>query len=376
MSTWIFEGQFAVILFVALSPLALAPLVFLHYRRYGRLAGWQALVTAAMFLYVCGILAFTLFPLPEASDQFCDARSGLSYWQLVPFASVGDVLDQVRSTGVLATLTSGVFLQVAFNVILLVPLGVLAAYRYGAGLGRTVLIGLGVSLAIELTQGTAIWGIYDCPYRLADVDDLMTNTAGAALGWFVGRALLGRLPDPDPPRVDDTGPPTVGRRVLAGALDLIIYAVVGVIVQIPIVLGALAVGGADVLDQPWLDVTLLAVGNVAVGVALFLVVPLARRDRATLGQVATWLVETSRPTSGDRPRPASRSQVLVRFAVRWAPVLAASMVDLALPVLGLVVVAEAITVARSSDHRSLSGVASNTTTTTRPAADLPSRSSG
>jgi glycopeptide antibiotics resistance protein len=78
-------------------------------------------------------------------------------------------------------LTTVTFLQVALNVLLLVPLGMLLAYRYKRSFGITVLAGQGVSLLIEVTQGTGVFGIFDCPYRLADIDDLIANTTGAAL---------------------------------------------------------------------------------------------------------------------------------------------------------------------------------------------------
>jgi uncharacterized RDD family membrane protein YckC len=47
----------------------------------------------------------------------------------------------------------------------------------------TTVAGFGLSLAFELTQLTGIWGIYAVRYRTFDVDDLIANTAGAALGW-------------------------------------------------------------------------------------------------------------------------------------------------------------------------------------------------
>jgi glycopeptide antibiotics resistance protein len=67
--------------------------------------------------------------------------------------------------------------NVAGNVALFAPLGVLlpawhAALRRG---WRVVALALGVSLAIELAQ-------YASGRRVADVDDVLLNTAGAALG--------------------------------------------------------------------------------------------------------------------------------------------------------------------------------------------------
>jgi len=64
------------------------------------------------------------------------------------------------------------------NFFVFVPFGLLLAvvgWRILAVLGAA----LAVSLAIEITQYVTNWG------RTADVNDLITNVAGAALGWFV-----------------------------------------------------------------------------------------------------------------------------------------------------------------------------------------------
>lgn len=64
------------------------------------------------------------------------------------------------------------------NFFVFVPLGMLLAiigWKMLAVLGA----GLAVSLAIEITQYLTDWG------RTADINDLITNVAGVALGWFV-----------------------------------------------------------------------------------------------------------------------------------------------------------------------------------------------
>ncbi len=38
------------------------------------------------------------------------------------------------------------------------------------------------------------WGIYECAYRLADVDDLITNTLGALIGALIAPLVLWFMP--------------------------------------------------------------------------------------------------------------------------------------------------------------------------------------
>ncbi len=86
------------------------------------------------------------------------------------------------------------------------------------------LVGFATSLLIETTQGTGVWGLYACPFRLFDVDDLLTNTVGALVGSLLSvlfvdrRRRQVRLPD----RV------ALGRRWMGMLCDLVmLYPVSG-----------------------------------------------------------------------------------------------------------------------------------------------------
>lgn len=44
------------------------------------------------------------------------------------------------------------------------------------------------------TQLTGIYGIYNCPYRIFDVDDLILNSTGALFGFVIAPVLLALFP--------------------------------------------------------------------------------------------------------------------------------------------------------------------------------------
>ncbi len=74
------------------------------------------------------------------------------------------------------------------NVLLFIPLGfgLTVLWKRYRSFFRTTLFGFGFSLAIELMQMFT--------RRATDVNDLMTNTLGAGLGWCLGRLLLRCFP--------------------------------------------------------------------------------------------------------------------------------------------------------------------------------------
>lgn len=68
------------------------------------------------------------------------------------------------------------------NILLFLPFG--AALRWlGARLPSTILLGFLLSLAVELLQRFVI------PGREGELQDLITNTIGAMLGWLLARML-------------------------------------------------------------------------------------------------------------------------------------------------------------------------------------------
>jgi glycopeptide antibiotics resistance protein len=205
-------------------------------------------------MYATGVIAFVFFPFPDAGVSNCIAGEARLHAQLVPFNSFESILEVWRNTGFPGVLTTVTFLQVALNVLLLVPLGMLLAYRYKRSFGITVLAGLGVSLLIEVTQGAGVFGIFDCPYRLADIDDLIANTTGAAIGWIIATIIIGWLPDPTPPPYPDLGPPRIMRRLFAGALDVLTLVLVGIVVRGTILIVFRPT--ADTLEEFWFNTTL------------------------------------------------------------------------------------------------------------------------
>jgi glycopeptide antibiotics resistance protein len=145
--------------------------------------------------YVAFVLAVTLLPIQWSSElaRWPDNRRA----QLVPVAPVvtGVLSDQHRLLSIA---------QVGGNLLLFLPAGLLLPLVVGwldRG-SRVVLAALGGSVAIELYQ-LRMPGI-----RRADVNDVLANTLGAALGWLAlrmvdrwlaagGRPTLRRLARPD-----------------------------------------------------------------------------------------------------------------------------------------------------------------------------------
>lgn len=209
--------------FVGIGLLVLVPLVSLHYWRFGRVEPRRAFVLYGLLAYGLVALALIFLPFPDDPARVCQGEQMLS---TVPFQWWTDMNNNMAAngrSGVLAMVQSQAFQQQLFNVALFVPLGVVLRKAYGKGPLAVIAIALGLSLAVEVVQYTGNFGYYACPYRIADVDDLISNTFGGLLGWMVGPAALvvPRVPGSDESSAP-LGTVTVPRRLLGLVAELVL----------------------------------------------------------------------------------------------------------------------------------------------------------
>ncbi|KAB1647335.1 VanZ family protein [Pseudoclavibacter sp. CFCC 14310] len=174
----------AVVLGTLVAFVLFVPFVIVSYRRRGSADGWWVggwLITA---VYLAALVCYTLLPLPSSGQYVCRGVQ----------LSLGHDLRHLLASGpsVGGLMRSMVVWQLALNVALFVPLGVLLRVRHSAGVVVAAIGGLGVSLLIELTQLTGVWGLYPCAYRVFDVDDLTTNTLGAIIGSLAAIPFISR----------------------------------------------------------------------------------------------------------------------------------------------------------------------------------------
>ncbi|MDR2373213.1 MAG: VanZ family protein [Bifidobacteriaceae bacterium] len=205
-------------LFIAI--VVFAPFVALAYRRYKRLTWRYVLGWIAALVYFMAIWAYTLLPFPDPDTVRCAPA------QLTPLFSIHDAMRYPHSSAG-QLLHNPVIAQMALNVLLFVPLGFFVRLLWRRGVLVTLAAGAGLSLFVELTQLTGVWGLYPCAYRVFDVDDLMTNTSGALVGAALALALpRGWLtPQAQPP--GEPAPVTAGRRLVAMVCDLVTVLVIG-----------------------------------------------------------------------------------------------------------------------------------------------------
>lgn len=190
MDTYILPIKTAFLTFPILAFLVTLPFLIYQYRKYKYVNKIRSFILYSFLLYMLVSFYLVILPLPTTRDTCSIMGKGIQYFQLEPFNFIKDIGSRTQiivnsPSSYIKLLNESVFFQAAFNGILLLPLGIYLRYYFKKGLIETVVTTFLVSLLFEITQITGLYGIYNCPYRVFDVDDLILNTFGGLLGFIL-----------------------------------------------------------------------------------------------------------------------------------------------------------------------------------------------
>jgi glycopeptide antibiotics resistance protein len=112
-------------------------------------------------------------------------------WNLIPGRTIAHELGEFQAqTRVMAV-------QLFGNVGFFIPIGLLLplGWHWAERLGRTLLVGLAMTVSIELAQLVMTYTLPVAP-RWADIDDVVLNLLGVLIGWGIWRLAFA------PPRAE------------------------------------------------------------------------------------------------------------------------------------------------------------------------------
>lgn len=137
------------------------------------------------FSYVVGVVAVTLFPLPIQSELIQHRREAGSYISnnYIPFKTIVETIGSGSIRGTIRALGG--------NLVLLMPLGIFLPLfgKQFMILNKVTLLAIAISIGIESAQFT-ISSLLGFSYRMTNIDDVILNTLGAAVGFIIFMPLL------------------------------------------------------------------------------------------------------------------------------------------------------------------------------------------
>jgi vanZ/RDD domain protein len=186
----------AILVFPALAFFITLPYMIINYRKYGSINKLRTLIVYSFILYLLAVYLLVVLPLPNRDSIHNSYKDMLN---LSPFSFIMDFIKDnpfvlSKPATWFRALKHPTFYVPAFNVLMLIPFGVYLRYYFKCSFKKTLLLTAMLSLFFELTQFSGLYFIYPGPYRLADIDDIIQNTAGGCIGYFLGRLAMHFLP--------------------------------------------------------------------------------------------------------------------------------------------------------------------------------------
>ncbi len=186
----------AVITFPFIAFLFTIPFILGQYHKYGSIHKWRVVIIYSFILYLITAYFMVILPLPSIEEV---SKLTTPSMNLIPFSFVENFLDNTsfvwnQPQTYLKALTEPCFYVVAFNIVLTIPFGMYLRYYYQCSLKKTIFLSFLLSLFFELTQLSGLYFIYPRSYRLFDVDDLILNTLGGVIGYFIMGLFSSFLP--------------------------------------------------------------------------------------------------------------------------------------------------------------------------------------
>ena len=236
MSLYLIPIQTALFVFPILAVILTIPYILHQYRHYGATLPLRILIVFSFIFYLLCCYFLVSLPLPPIEEV---AHYTTPKMQLIPFASLKDISLTTSfvwddPTTYLTALNEFSVLQVLFNIFMTMPFGIYLHYYFEYSFEKTMLCSFLLSLSFECLQLSGLFFIYPRPYRLFDVDDLITNTLGGVIGYGLTPIVAHFLPSRE--KLDERSyhkgmRVSAMRRMFAFAIDIIVTLILYIMIS-------------------------------------------------------------------------------------------------------------------------------------------------
>ena len=161
--------KLAIKLFPYISLIILIPYIIINYKNLNFI---KLLILYSFILYFIIIYFLVILPLPSINEVVYNPHM----INIKPFNFINDMLKEQSFKSIYT---------VVFNILMTIPLGMYLKYYLNSNLKKVIILVFIISMFFELTQATGLYYIYKYPYRVFDVDDLIMNTLGGLIGFYI-----------------------------------------------------------------------------------------------------------------------------------------------------------------------------------------------
>ncbi|MDD3391992.1 MAG: VanZ family protein [Bacilli bacterium] len=196
MNDYIGIIKIALLIFPFIALLISTPFILIQYHKYGSISFFKATFIYSLVLYLICAYFLVILPLPKISEVaiLTTPRMQLIFFNFINDFIRGTSFNITNIHSYWPALNESCFYVPIYNIFLTLPFGMYLRYYFKCDLKKTIIYTFLLSLFFELTQLSGLYFIYPRGYRLFDVDDLLLNTFGGIVGYYISKPLIKKLP--------------------------------------------------------------------------------------------------------------------------------------------------------------------------------------
>ncbi len=230
MSTYLNSIITAIFIFPLLALVLTIPYMIFEYHKYGAITKKRVLIMFSFIFYLLCIYLLVILPLPSIKEV---SHYTGKWYNLKIFEFIGELRSTKQfvisdPSTYISLFTTNKIIEPLFNVLLTIPFGIYLRYYFNKGWFTTIFYTFLLSLFLELTQLTGLYYIYPRPYRMFDVNDLITNSLGGFIGFIITPIFAHFLPSTlelEEEVLRQSKDVTFSRRFIGYLLDILIIGI-------------------------------------------------------------------------------------------------------------------------------------------------------
>lgn len=297
MNVYMVPIKVGIIVFPIIALLITLPYMIKQYHKYGSIPFLRTFIVYSFILYLLIAWFMVILPLPKIEEV---AKMTRPWAQLIPFDALRVIIESsnfniLDFSTYIDTLKNPPVYQMLFNFVLTIPFGIYLRYYFNRKWWEVLTCSFMLSFFFEVTQFSCLFGIYPRPYRMFDVDDLIVNTLGGMIGYFITPLFSKILPSRD--KLDEKAylkgeKVSFPRKAIATLIDFTVVCIITF---------------SGILERNTLDLSILML----VFLAYTIIFSVLLRGK-TLGKIIVGI-----KVVGDDGKKARIDQILLRYLIKY-----------------------------------------------------------
>lgn len=187
MNKYLYAIKMAGLFLPIVSIIFLIIYVIIKNKTKSRVSLKKAILIYTFICYLIIVYFLVILPLPSinAVKNYTSEYVQLKPFYALTYLNENQYFNISNLSALIKLVKNAYFYQFIYNIVLTIPFSIYLKKIFSCNFFEIIIYTFLLSLFLEITQLSGLYGLYPRPYRIFDVDDLITNTLGGIIGYII-----------------------------------------------------------------------------------------------------------------------------------------------------------------------------------------------